>query len=161
MHATDSLPFRRYDWSAIMRAFDAVNPTPRHEWGEGAPRHRWNDEPGFWAVYSISLACGGSEEGGWYYEVGALEGCIRTTRRVVYTPKGTVYCDAVDAEGNPCAPMLDRPAFRLAVAIGRAAGRYGWNGRASDVGGGELRLVWCKGEQLPDAYFPTSRPSYE
>lgn len=148
------------------RAVQAGKPTPyyvRADESRGimAPLARLVE--GWLAVYRVSQAYGGPEEGGWYYGCGELVACIPATRWAWFAeciPAGgptfasglLAGCDGVEGEQGDRIPLAGTAGAEAMIAA--CLERYG-----ADAFRRRLSLVWR--DSIPEAFYPSQRPRYE
>lgn len=148
------------------RAVQAGKPTPYYvradePRGIMAPHARLAE--GWLAVYRVSQAYGGPEEGGWYYSCGELIACIPATRWSWFAeciPAGgpmvasglLAECDGAEGERGDRIPLADTAGADAMIAACMA--RWG-----ADCFGRRFSLVWR--DSIPEAFYPAERPRYE
>jgi hypothetical protein len=148
------------------RISQAGHPMPYHlradeARGILAPRARLTE--GWLAVYRVSQAYGGPEEGGWYYGCGELFACLPATRwswsAECATDDGPqvssgllAECDGAEGEQGNRIPLADTAGAEAMIAACMA--RWG-----ADCFRRRLSLVWR--DSMPEAFYPASRPRYE
>jgi len=130
-----------------------MTPTYVHGWPNETEvdidTDRYEHPPYVWvAVYDISQACGGSEEGGWWYDC------------------GTIVCDTPDVAPRlvPWSMRLDECDHMQTIADARNSDE-GRRERSSVLSDGEYVAMIMGPDPgyggLPPVYFPARRPQYE
>lgn len=127
-----------------------------------APRARLAE--GWLAVYRVSQAYGGPEEGGWYYGCGELIACIPAIRWSWFAeciPAGgpmvasglLAECDGAEGEQGDRIPLAGTAGAEAMIAA--CLDRYG----ADAFRRRRFALVWR--DSIPEAFYPATRPRYE